>query len=218
MKKSEKAPKTDQTPHPLSLRHRPRSSALLKASTPLVPRPDPAHAPEAYRNPKPTVTPDHLPEYDMTGLRVLRWDVGRRVTGPEVRPSHRLYECTCDCGVERLVRHSDLRSRRSVSCGCWSREQARHHQALRGWLQLAGVLLGDHPEIAHLRRVHARVLAEYGDNVVPEWKGPEGFDRFYLGMGPKPRICSALERRTIALPWGPANCVWDPDNDRGFHP
>lgn len=33
-----------------------------------------------------------------------------------------MYNCTCDCGTEKVVRGSSLTSGKTVSCGCYRRE------------------------------------------------------------------------------------------------
>lgn len=64
---------------------------------------------------------------DRTGLRFTRWTVLRFVsTGPVSDEQHTeaRWLCRCDCGIEQIVRGSNLQSGGSKSCGCLSREKA----------------------------------------------------------------------------------------------
>ena len=59
-----------------------------------------------------------LVKNDLTGQKINRWHVGmrRRENGKTE------YFCTCECGVQRWVNHSNLASRASMSCGCFKTE------------------------------------------------------------------------------------------------
>lgn len=52
---------------------------------------------------------------DLTGQRFERWTVLSRVPGSK-------WLCRCDCGTEKIVQQSTLKSGRSKSCGCYKRE------------------------------------------------------------------------------------------------
>lgn len=62
---------------------------------------------------------------DLSGRRYGKWQVlredGKHRYGPGT--IEYLWACVCDCGTERTVRGSSLRSGGSGSCGCVRREQ-----------------------------------------------------------------------------------------------
>lgn len=80
---------------------------------------------------------------DITGQRFGRWIVLYR--GPNAPRSRTRWVCRCDCGQERMVDATHLRSGRSVSCGCLTREATS--AALR--LDLAGQRFGRLTAIEH---------------------------------------------------------------------
>jgi len=54
------------------------------------------------------------------GSRFERWTV--LSVAPKEYGNHKVYLCKCDCGTERTVVGSSLRTGRSKSCGCLNRE------------------------------------------------------------------------------------------------
>src|SRR5215469_15598082 len=71
---------------------------------------------------------------EMAGQRFSRWMVVRPA-GYTPRGSVK-WECICDCGTTRILEGAHLRSGRSQSCGCLTREKASakttHGNARRG--------------------------------------------------------------------------------------
>ena len=56
---------------------------------------------------------------DLTGQRFGRWTVIERAGSDRYRTAVvTLWLCRCDCGTEAIVRGQNLRSGRSLSCGC----------------------------------------------------------------------------------------------------
>lgn len=55
----------------------------------------------------------------LAGQRFGRW-----LTGEAIRhPGKWMVQCTCDCGETKLVRFDHLKAGKTVSCGCYAREQ-----------------------------------------------------------------------------------------------
>ena len=66
-----------------------------------------------------------FPVADVTGMRFGRWLVlARSHLGYR---SYWYWLCRCDCGTERAVKGSSLRSGESKSCGCIRLEQFKRH-------------------------------------------------------------------------------------------
>lgn len=60
---------------------------------------------------------------DLTGKRFGRWTVISRAPDQIVSgKSAAVWNCVCDCGKEKIVKGSSLKSGKSVSCGCYSSE------------------------------------------------------------------------------------------------
>lgn len=65
---------------------------------------------------------------DLTGMKFGRWAVLRRSVNTPY--GHPRWECVCDCGTERVLLSSTLRSGKSRSCGCYKDE--RNTNAVKG--------------------------------------------------------------------------------------
>jgi hypothetical protein len=61
---------------------------------------------------------------DITEQRFGRWTVINRTENRITKSGRKLiyYNCKCDCGNEKEVAVTSLRSGNSVSCGCWKKE------------------------------------------------------------------------------------------------
>lgn len=59
---------------------------------------------------------------DLIGQRFGRWLVVGRAGSSKTR--HALWQCKCDCGKETVVLGTNLKSGKSVSCGCWRVEKS----------------------------------------------------------------------------------------------
>lgn len=60
---------------------------------------------------------------NLTGQRFGRWTV-IKLAGRNPKSGEPMWLCKCDCGTEKVVRSSSLKSGASRSCGCLSREVA----------------------------------------------------------------------------------------------
>ena len=58
---------------------------------------------------------------ELTGKRFGRWVV---VGHAESKDNSTLWNCKCDCGVEKKVGGRELRNGKSSSCGCYAKEQS----------------------------------------------------------------------------------------------
>ena len=112
---------------------------------------------------------------DLVGQRYGRLVVLARV------PERRRWRCRCACGVERIVYDSNLKSRRTASCGCCSREtpDARSPWRNGGWAVGATISGMDHGEGA-LRESERQGLSGYGGRGITmfaEWRISAAFRR-----------------------------------------
>lgn len=138
------------------------------------------------------------PRQDLSGQKFGRWTV---LEYAGARGVVQLWRCRCECGTERVVRHSTLIGRGSPSCGC-SRNKPRTHglsstRAYGAWTSMMARCY----EPSHV------AYPAYGGRgiiVTPEW---HDVTRFYEDMG-EPEIGQTLERLDVNGDYCPENVEW----------
>jgi len=126
--------------------------------------------------------------------------------GPSTEHKNTRWVCVCDCGNEKLVHTTHLRSGRSQSCGCLSKEitsaQRKTHGQSRTTLfrRWAGMINRCHnPETERYKDYGAR-----GITVCKRW---HSFENFLADMG-EPPPGMTLDRINNDWGYGPFNCRW----------
>ena len=140
---------------------------------------------------------------DIKDLRFHRWTVIEKVA----RPGERLaWKCRCDCGNERIVAGTDLRSGHSRSCGCLGHEETRERLTRHGMTghPLFRVWKGMHTRCGNPNFKQARDYIERGIRVCRRWSK---FENFLADMGPRPANRS-LDRINTDGHYTPNNCRW----------
>lgn len=145
-----------------------------------------------------------MKKLDITGVRY-----GSLVAVSPAEKSSRgqaVWLCNCDCGLQKEIRLSSLRSGESLSCGCrklLSNEDTTTHglsqtAEYKAWTAMKG-RCGD-PSHSSYKNYGAR-----GISVCQEWITFEGF---ISSMGMKPDPSLTLERRNNNGNYEPSNCYW----------
>ncbi len=114
--------------------------------------------------------------------------------------------CRCDCGVEKRIDFSSLRSGAVQSCGCLQREVVREAHVTHG---LSGTP-EYHALFCAIRRCTDPTDSAWdryggrGIRVCEQWQGANGITRFLGDIGPRPSPKHSLDR-------------W-PNNDGNYEP
>ena len=146
---------------------------------------------------------------DMTDWRFGRLRVLAKVANkPRGQP---IWLCWCDCGNLHTATSGNLRSGRTLSCGCLYRES-------RAWVTRTHGLTHTQEYItwrAMIDKCYAPANSQYkkfggaGIRVCEEWQPPLGVIQFVEDLGPRPEG-QVLGRIDMEKDFGPDNCTWVP--------
>jgi hypothetical protein len=128
------------------------------------------------------------------------------------------WQCKCSCGSETIVRGSDLRGAKTVSCGCYASEAVATRRRGNPTRTTHGQSKTKTYGIwaAMIRRCENIGAPEYkyyggrGIEVCAQWKS---FENFLLDMGFCPTGFS-IERKDVNGNYCPENCIWIPRNQQ----
>ncbi len=151
------------------------------------------------------------PSIDLTGLKFSRWTVLEKdVCAPNGSGNEAKWICLCECGTQRSVGGSRLRTGESKSCGCFAKEVATKHgmrfsREYQSWVSLRARVKPNYQE-KHL-------YFDRGIDVDPRWD--ESFEAFIEDMGLMPEGKYSIDRINNDLGYWKHNCRWATDLQQG---
>lgn len=117
-----------------------------------------------------------------------------------------ILRCRCDCGKEKDVPSSTLRSGRSTRCQSCSNSRTSRTHGMSGA-----------SEYFAWRHMFERCASSYGRSedyegrgiaIYEEWSGPGGFEAFFDHIGPRPSARHSLDRIDNNKGYEPGNVRW----------
>lgn len=145
---------------------------------------------------------------DMTGLRFGRL----MVTGPGgMRRNAAHWVCRCDCGVEKVVSGTHLRTGATKSCGCFRKERTAETRTTHGFAKAGRAC-------SHIYGVWGKMVRRctatgskdfkhYGGRGITVCERWLVFENFLADMG-VPTEGMTLERKDVNGNYQPGNCCW----------
>ena len=121
-----------------------------------------------------------------------------------------LWDCVCDCGVEKVVMGEYLKNGDTSSCGCFKKEKLSSLYTKHGakgtpeystWCKIK----------ERCRNKNCRSYKHYGGrgiSVCESWVGENGFINFLNDMGKRPSSIHSIDRIDVNGDYCKGNCKW----------
>jgi hypothetical protein len=134
---------------------------------------------------------------DLTGQTFSRLTVLSRAENID---NSTAWNCTCECGVEKVIRGNSLKTGSSKSCGC--------NRVTHGLTRTTeySIWLGIKSRCANPKDKDYENYGGRGISVAKEWE--DSFEQFYKDMGSRPSNKHSIDRRDNDLGYSKNNCRW----------
>lgn len=143
---------------------------------------------------------------DMSGSTVGMWTVVSQ-TGNAPKGGA-IWLCRCQCGTERPVLGSNLRSGKSFSCGCVGRERTSKRSRTHGETntRLHRIWGNMRSRCRNPKNAGFKDYGGRGITIAAEWDDYSAFRDWALSAGYTPEL--SIERLDVNGNYEPSNCIW----------
>jgi hypothetical protein len=150
------------------------------------------------------------------GSKFTRWTVVSEADpkfyeGPKGIVNHPYWNCICECGTERQVRQTVLRSGKSRSCGCLHDEELGSRKLKHGYAA-GGVIRPEYyvwqAMVARCVNPKIRMYPHYGGRGITVCERWLKFENFLEDMGNRPSDDHSLDRIENDKGYEYGNCRW----------